>query len=316
MMATTNDLQVVGLGLTALDVLIRLEHMPTWEQPTTVKGFALDGGGMVGTAMVAAAKLGARVGYIGVRGNDTVAQLKMQSLVASGVDVSRVVALDEPEPEVIIVYVDANSGERVFCGLETMRTDRYPLAALDRAYLTQADYLLLDGFHYPASVQAAHWMRQACKIVVMDGSKSDGKPAPHRAELVKLVDVLICGSGFVQGLTGLQDPVAACRATLDLGPRLVVQTVGEGGSYTVTRDCAFHTPAFSVPVVDTTGAGDVFHGAYLVGLVNGWDLERIARFATAVSALKCGRMGGRAGIPSLPQVIDFLRTHGIPWNEM
>ena len=308
-------LQIVGLGLTALDVLIRLERMPTWETPAPVKSFALDGGGMVGTAMVAAAKLGARVGYVGIRGNDAVARLKMQSLLDSGVDVDRVLTLSEPEPEVVFVYVDARSGERIFCGLEALRYDLYPPEALDRDYVTQAEYLLVDGFHYPAALQAARWMREAGKTVVMDGAKSSGKPPAHRSELVGLVDILICGSGFAQGLTGLPDPMDACRATLDLGPRLVVQTVGEGGSYTVTQERAFHTPAFPVVVLDTTGAGDVFHGAYLVGLLHGWDLERVAQFATAVSALKCAHLGGRAGIPSLPQAIGFLHQRGILWNE-
>lgn len=310
-----SNLQIVGLGLTTLDVLIRLDRLPTWERPTAVKSFAFDGGGMVGTAMVAAARLGTRVGYLGVRGNDSVADLKMLFLSADGVDGSRMITLDMPEPEVVFVYVDARTGERIFCGLETLRRDYYPPEALDREYLTAADYLLLDGFHYPAALQAAQWMRQAGKTVVMDGAKTNGKLPEHRAALVASVDILICGTGFVQGLTGHDNVRDACKATLNLGPRIVVQTLGEAGSYTVTREEQFHTPVFEVDVVDTTGAGDVFHGAYLVGLSKGWDLRRTALFSTAVSALKCTRLGGRAGIPTMDQVVTFLRERGIPWDE-
>jgi ribokinase len=94
---------------------------------------------------------------------------------------------------------------------------------------------------------------------------------------------------------------------LDEGPETVVVTLGEDGSFTKTRDEAFHSPAFAVPVVDTTGAGDVFHGAYLFGLIRGWDLQTTAVFASAAAALKCIRLGGRAGIPAYEAVIDFLR---------
>lgn len=78
---------------------------------------------------------------------------------------------------------------------------------------------------------------------------------------------------------------------LSMGPRVVVQTEGEDGSYTITKDDRFHIPAFNVDVIDTTGAGDVFHGAYLVGLCKGWDLRRITVFASAVAAIKCTHLG-------------------------
>jgi len=81
----------------------------------------------------------------------------------------------------------------------------------------------------------------------------------------------------------------------------------QDGSYTVSPDDEFHTPAFEVNVIDTTGAGDVFHGAYLAGLVKGWDLRRIATFASAVSAIHCTVLGNRKGIPSMEEVETFLR---------
>jgi len=108
-------------------------------------------------------------------------------------------------------------------------------------------------------------------------------------------------------LTGHEDLPQAGRAVLDLGPRIVVQTEGVDGSYTVSPDDEFHTPAFEVDVIDTTGAGDVFHGAYLAGLVKDWDLRRIATFASAVAAIHCTVLGNRKGIPSMEKVETFLR---------
>jgi sugar/nucleoside kinase (ribokinase family) len=133
----------------------------------------------------------------------------------------------------------------------------------------------------------------------------------QKAALVKLTDILICGSGFAEALTGEEDLIAAGRAALSYGPQIVVITQGENGSTTFTPDRQFHTPAFEVTVVDTTGAGDVFHGAYLAGLLKGWDIETIAIFASAVSAIECTFLGGRSGMPDYAQVIDFLSEKGI-----
>jgi sugar/nucleoside kinase (ribokinase family) len=96
-----------------------------------------------------------------------------------------------------------------------------------------------------------------------------------------------------------------------MGPSIFVETRGERGSVTVTKKESFKTPAFEITVKDTTGAGDVFHGAYLYGLIKEWNPKRIALFSTAVSALKCTRMGGRRSAPSLDEVLEFLRAHGV-----
>jgi sugar/nucleoside kinase (ribokinase family) len=150
-------------------------------------------------------------------------------------------------------------------------------------------------------------MHEAGKSVVLDAAATN-RPIPEwMRALVAETDVLICGSGFGAMLTGHEDRWQVGRSILDTGPRIVVQTEGANGSYTVSPDDQFHTPAFEVDVVDTTGAGDVFHGAYLVGLVRGWDFRRIATFASAVSAIHCTTLGNRKGIPSMEEVDAFLR---------
>jgi ribokinase len=153
-------------------------------------------------------------------------------------------------------------------------------------------------------------MHQAGKKVVMDAAKAVGDVWKAIDELVEDTDILVCGSGFVQALTGVADFWQAAEAVRRMGPQIVVQTEGEQGSNTATATEQFHTPAFKVDVVDTTGAGDVFHGAYLFGLVQGWDLVRIARFASATAAFKCMHLGGRAGTPRYNEVQEFLDKQG------
>lgn len=303
--------QVVGLGMTTLDILMRLNVMPTWERGTRMTDFSFEGGGPVGTAMVASAKLGARVGFVGTAGNDEAAELKLSSMVDAGIDLSRLVRRNAPEDQIVFVFVHAQTGERVFAGVTRWGENSMQPEELDRDYITSAEILHLEGFHHSAAIQAARWMQEAGKTVVLDGSKTSGRVGDKMRALVQYVDVLISGSGFVQGLTDTPDRDAAMRAALVLGPRIVVQTEGEDGCYTATRDEEFHFPAFQCQVIDTTGAGDVFHGAYIVGLLHGWNLQQNTQFATAVSAIKCGSLGGRAGIPTYVQVIDYLKQRGV-----
>lgn len=317
---TIPHLDVIGLGLATLDVLVRLDEMPTWERGGRFSQLALDGGGPVATAMVAAARLGLRAGYVGTAGSDELGKRKMASLTDNGVDTSRTVIRGGDEQQVVICCVRESDGERVFCGSRGMRHDPLRPDELDREYMVSAKYLHLDGFHHDAAVQAARWAREAGVTVVYDGHKKGDTPASAQArELVSLVDILIGGSNCAQSLTGVAGTDRACRAALELGPRVVVQTEGERGSFTATAEGFFHTPPFEVDVVDTTGAGDVFHGAYIVGLHHGWPPERIARFATAVSAITCTRLGGRYGIPSFEETMAFLENAGgtveKPWES-
>jgi sugar/nucleoside kinase (ribokinase family) len=300
-------LQIIGLGLATIDILMRLEEMPAWEKFNYLQDLKFEGGGPAGTALVAAARLGARAGFIGTAGNDPAGDLKVDGFRREGVDTAGLVRRPFPEDQVALVFVHARTGERTFAA--PLKFGQAPLRPeeLDRAYLTAADLLHLDGFHFEAALQAASWMRAAGKQVVLDAGKTTGSLDPRLPELVRMSDVAICAAGVVEFLTGIADLAAGAQEVLRLGPRVVVETRGEAGSHTFTRDEAFHTPAFQVNVVDTTGAGDVFHGAYAAGLLQGWDLRRVARFASAAAALKCTRLGGRAGIPTMGEVEEFLK---------
>jgi len=309
-------LDIIGLGLATLDILIRLSDLPTWEHGVGCSAVGLDGGGPVGTACVAAARLGARVGFVGTAGNDQLAALKTQSFAEDNVDLSCLRRRDGPEDQVVIVYVNQDTGERVFSGLHSFERRPLQVDELDRAYITSASYLHLDGTHPEAAQQAAQWMHAAGKLVSLDCAKSDGVSIwGNLRELVPYADILICGSGFGRALTGHAGHWQAGEAMLSLGPKIVVQTEGKAGSYTQTADERFHIPAFGVEVLDTTGAGDVFHGAYLVGLLHGWDLRTVSAFATAVSAIKCTHLGGRRGIPTFAQTLAFLKERGYEINN-
>jgi sugar/nucleoside kinase (ribokinase family) len=304
------SIQVVGLGLATLDVFVRLKEMPTWGRFGVFDDFRIEGGGMAATAMVAAARLGLRAGFVGIAGSGYAGRLLLESIADRGVDVRGVRQRPAPESRVVMVYVD-EAGERHFSSLRSWGDDWLRPDELDREYFTSADFLHVDGFHFGAAVEAARWMHEAGKKVVYDAAKTICQTEINAPELLKHVDYLICGSGFAPALTGERDRGRAGRAALAMGPGVVVMTEGAEGSTTVTPREEFHTPAFAVTAVDTTGAGDVFHGAYIVGLAHGWPLRDVATFASAAAAIKCTKLGGRAGIPTFDEVMAFLGERGI-----
>ena len=316
------NIQVVGLGMAALDLILRTKDMPSWEGGVRMSAAAIEGGGPVATAVVAVSRLGVPAGFVGTYGSDRLGQIKLQTLVENGLDVSRAVQRDAPEDQAVLVCVHAETGERVFSGFEHSRRSPLAIDELDREYITGAEFLHLDGHHPDAALQAARWMHAAGKRVMLDGSATRGPVRPQFKALVAETDVLICGEGFGPALTGQPfDPTPENlfqigERILELGPGIVVQTQGVDGSYTVYRTPGgsverFHVPAFQIDVVDTTGAGDVFHGAFLVGLLQGWDLCTVATFSSAVSAIKCTQLSGRRGIPSFEQTLAFLRERNI-----
>lgn len=308
--------ELVGLGFCAIDILVSSHQPLGWEQSNPLNGLAIEGGGPVATALVAAQRLGHSCGFIGTFGSDRLGRIKRGLMEEEGIDLSRSPQRDGPETQAILVLVNSNSGERLFSSVSTpehsaaRRHDALRVEELDRAYITSGRMLHLDGHHPEAAQAAADWMRAEGKPVMLDGSATRGPINPAMRRLVESCDILICGNGFGPALTGEFDLWEAGRRILELGPQVVVQTEGKAGSYTVTRTETFHTPTFEVEVVDTTGAGDVFHGAFASAWLRGWNVRDAVVFSTAVAAIKCRKLGGRPGIPGFDETMRFLTERG------
>ena len=145
-------LDVIGLGLCTIDILLRLTEMPTWEHNGAVQALHIDGGGPVGTALAAAARLGLRCGYIGPYGGDDLGNLKRNALEREGVDTSHMARRDCPERQLILVYVQAETGERIFVSGGDWSAFVFKKEELDPPYLASAPILLLDGTYPEAAM--------------------------------------------------------------------------------------------------------------------------------------------------------------------
>ena len=300
---------VVGVGYCAVDYLGIVPRFPEVDTKIPMEEFVRQGGGITATAMATVGRLGGRASYIGKVGDDDFGRFIVAELEKDGVHTGSMVIQPGASSQFSFVVVDKPSGKRTI--FWTYSGIRFEGSELRREDVLAGKVVHVDAHHPSAAIQAASWANEAGIPVVMDaGSVREGSK-----ELVERADCLIASSLFARQFTGQDDPEKAARMMFgSCSPELVegrrrisVVTMGEQGCVYVTDDGTFHQPAFEVEVVDTTGAGDVFHGAFSFGLSKGWQFAEIIRFASAVAAIKCTKLGGRAGIPTLEQALAFLR---------
>ncbi len=297
--------KVVGVGLALVD------HLLLWEDASrpVAEGRVLDsrrqGGGMVGTALSAVTRLGGAAEFWGVVGRDRLGDEVVADLAAEGIDTSQVRREGAIRGPAVVVCVDGRTGERRFVHGTGVRDADGGRPVGDLARLGGAACLLIDATIPASQLPAAAEARRRGLPVVCDFSAVDDRTRPLLDHVdYALFPELCLGKG---GLPA--DPLAACRRLLELGPRCAVVTLGAAGlAFAAAGGQAGTLGAFEVDVVDTTGAGDVFHGAFCHGLTRGLALAENLRLASAAAAIKCTRLGGRAGIPTCEQIERFLES--------
>jgi sugar/nucleoside kinase (ribokinase family) len=296
---------VLGLGCTAVDDLLYVEAYPAPETKVRVRRRERQCGGLTATALVAAARLGARCAFAGVLGDDEDSQFVTGALAREDIDLQYLVRRRDARPIHSTIIVDESQRTR------TILFDLAGSAGADPAapaaeVIRAARVLFVDHYGIEGMTRAARVAHDAGISVVADLERNEW---PGFADLLGLVDHLIVSRKFAEKLTGLADPAAAA-AQLGIEHRSVaVVTDGEHGCWYAGREAPGvpqHQPAFRVPVADTTGCGDVFHGAYAAALARGLPLAERLRFASAAAALKATRLGAQAGIPNRAAVEQFL----------
>lgn len=298
--------RIVGIGANVFDTLFRLDAYPTEDTKQGALSVTESGGGPCGTGLVAAAKLGASCAYLGNCSDDSAGRFLVEDFALYGVDT----ALMTPVPDTqafrsCIWLADRNASRTCVFHRGTV-----PPTVIDgdkAEAIRQADILMVDGNDLDAAVAGAQIAREGGTLVLYDA----GGRYPNVERLLALTDILIPSEEFALGHTGCSDAEAAAKALYETyHPRVVVITRGKQGGVLYDGTTLTHYPAFPVEAVDTNGSGDVFHGAFAFGLTHGYTYEQCCLFASAVSALKCTRVGARQAVPTYEQTLDFLRQRG------
>jgi ribokinase len=297
---------VVGLGQCAYDILGRVDAYPAVDAKAELEEVLFQGGGPAATALVTLARMDIATAFFGRVGDDDFGARIRSGLLAEGVDCGNLLTDPGRTSQFAFIAVEHGSGRRnIFWTRGSARP--LSLSEIDPTPIRSCRVLLLDGLQQNASLAAAHIAREAGVTTVLDG----GTFRSGTADLLPLIDHLVVSEKFALQACGGNEPRRALEKLLSHGARAVTVTVGARGSHTLSREGEeFHQRAFPVDAVDTTGCGDVFHGGYIYGLLQGWELRRTVRFAAACAALKTRVLGGRTSIPTLSEVEDFLADRG------
>ncbi|PYZ80710.1 ribokinase [Citrobacter koseri] len=293
-------IRVACVGITVMDRIYYVEGLPTEGGKYVAKRYTEVGGGPAATAAVAAAKLGAQVDFIGRVGDDDTGSSLLAELESLGVNTRYTRRYVGAKSSQSAVIVDAK-GERIIVNYPSpdLLHDADWLNEID---FSQWDVVLADVRWHEGAKRAFTLARRAGVMTVLDG---DVTPQDI-SELVALSDHAAFSEPGLTRLTGIQDTVNALKKSQMLTNGHVYVTRGSEGCDWLDDNVFRHQPGFPVEVVDTTGAGDVFHGALAFSLAGGTPVEEAVRFASGVAALKCTRPGGRAGIPDCDQTRSFL----------
>ena len=293
-------LDCLGLGMAPADILMGVDSFPGPGAKIDAAGLTIQGGGPIPTAMVTLARLGMKPGLIAAIGEDIFGQFVIDELKKEKVDISFMIKKRQPTA-IAVGWVERGSGRRtIVVDLEIAISPRD--VRLDA--LPEIGAVHLDGRYMAACLKLARWARRRKIPVVFD----IGSIRNDVTDLIPLVNHLVCAEDFALPFTGARRPREAVERLKRLCSGTVVVTSGTRGALGFDDETGFvFQKAYRVRTVDTTGAGDTYHGAYIFALLKGWGLKRRMEFASAAAAIKCTRPGGRTGIPGRKQVADFLR---------
>ncbi len=298
---------VAGIGQCSLDYLSAVDAYPQIDTKKEVLEWNEQGGGPVATALVTLSRMGISCRFFGIIGNDHAGEKIRQSLINEGLDVSGLIKREDAISQLAFIAVEKGTARRTIFWKRPSGKDLKE-EELGADFLKGINFLLLDGLMKDVSIYAAKSATALGIPVMLDA----GHARPGMIEIAQLSDYLVASEEFSKDLGWNIVPEVLQKEKEKLGVKVLTITLGERGSITILKDQVFETPAFRIKGVDTTGAGDVFHGGYIYGLLQSWDIRYTVTFASALAAMKCTKIGGRAGIPKLSEVISFLKDKGHP----
>jgi sulfofructose kinase len=291
---------VLCIGHASYDLVFTVDHHPQADEKTFAQQFIGCGGGPAANAAVTVSRLGFKAAFAGYLGKDYFGRSHLQEFEAAAVNTDLVVCGDSPTP-LSTIWVKPD-GRRT---LVNYRGSTRPLAASELDFSGwHPKVVLFDGHEPDVSAELMKIIKGRRIPTVLDAG------SVHRGtlKLVEIVDYTVASQKFACEYTGKDDPQQAAARLGQSCPAVVI-TLGERGLVWKNKRGGGSLPAFSVAAVDTTGAGDAFHGAFAAGLACGKGWRELLTYAAAAGALCCTRLGARPAMPSAAEVDEFLKKH-------
>lgn len=299
-----DNIEVVGLGQTCVDHLGRIPTYPEEDGKVELMDLHMQCGGPASTALVTLSRMGIRTSFLGSISDDPFGREILKGLQEEKVDSTFLKVTPGYTSQFAFIAINKKDGRRTIFwhrgSVPHLKSSDVDLTPFPNARILHTDALMIE-----ASMEAARQARNMGLTVVMDaGTFREGYQ-----ELASLVDVLITSERFgVPLVDATEPPEKALEILSQWGPKEVVMTLGSKGSIGWNGGEVRSQETFPIDAVDTTGAGDVYHGAYIYGLLQGWNMPECMRFASAASAIKCKEIGARKGIPNLEEMKKFMKN--------
>ena len=297
--------KIIGIGANVLDTIIEMDSYPNEDIKKKAERVFVSGGGPVSNALVCISKLGIETEYIGLLSNDNNGHFLVDEFKKYGVKTNNIKYVDNTTAFTSFIVLAKDKGTRT-CIFDKGNVPDNP-KLLDLSEVSKADILHLDGNYLNIALEAAKIAKQNNVLVSLDA----GSKYPNIELLLPYVDILIPSEDFARKITGENEiDKAILVLKKKYNPKVLVVTEGaKGGSFAVNNEIK-HYKAFKVNCVDSNGAGDTFHGAFLVAYLEGKSIEKCVVFASATSAIKCQKAGVRTALPNKQEVEAFLKKEG------
>ncbi len=293
---------ILGIGTAAVDDLLLVEEYPRPDSKVDILESTRQGGGQTATAMVAAARQGIRAAFCCHLGFDDLSLFTMRELEKEGVDCSPCVQTIEGSPYHSVIIVDKTNQSRTI--LHSGGNVCPPARSVTTDLIARVRFLFIDDNSRGTGIKAARIARSLGIPVIAD---VEPDPPPEYLEMLPLIDHLVIGRELAAQLSGKNNLPDMATSLCGKNRTCCIVTAGEEGCwYSIHGEPALHAPGFKVSVVDTTGCGDVFHGAYAAALARDEPIAQAVRLANASAAQKATQIGGRLGIPDLVALQRFL----------
>jgi len=300
---------VLGIGCNSIDFLCLLDGPPVEDEKIEVPRIEMQGGGNVGTALVAVSRLGGKAGYYWTVGDDEYGQRILAEFNEYGVD-TRFVEVRQGKNPISVILINRQTSTRT---IFYTKQDITVLSPVDESILKKGDILLIDFYHPETSLAASRIAKRNGISVVVDAEKV----VECSGEIMDNSGYVIASRGFARDFCGVKEDTEDRNLLEMLAQKVrtpfVCITMGKRGALAFEREekRIFSQKAFPIEVVDTTGAGDVFHGAFSFFIAKGYSVQEAVKFSAACAALKCRELGGRKGIPGMNEVIDLVRKSDV-----
>lgn len=298
--------KIVGIGANVFDTLYRIPTYPKEDTKMRAESSKVAGGGPVATGLVAASKLGVSADYIGVLSDDNGGVFLKNDFERYGVGTDNIRVKSGYRSFQSVLWLCEDSTSRT-CVFDKGNLPPLVLDDSQKKAIRNADILMVDGNEMNAALEGAKIARENGTKVLYDcGGLYEGV-----ARLLALTDVMIPSEEFAIGHTGCKSAEDAAKKLYEMySPEIVVVTQGKRGGICYNGEEIVSYPIYPAKVLDSNGSGDVFHGAFAAALVRGYDFIKCCHFSSAVSALKCMKVGARESVPDFDTVKKYMKENG------